>query len=141
MMASRPWWRPLVDDRWVEQFRLFGVAAVWVGRNPCRLVQRGDASRVPVPHYLRVPRETLGLVRAAAAASSFSLLKVLFGMRRFRLQGAWCYFCRGRSGCKLFSCSLLSRGRHLLLFFLCFFLFGFGCAALPASLLYLRFYK
>jgi hypothetical protein len=40
-----------------------------------------------IPHC--VPGETLGLVRAAAASSSFSFLKVLLGTRRFEVLGVW----------------------------------------------------
>jgi hypothetical protein len=48
------------------------------------------------PHC--VPGETLGLVRTAAAASSFSFLKVLLGTRRFEVLEVWWEFSRGRSG-------------------------------------------
>jgi hypothetical protein len=50
----------------------------------------------PTPHC--VPGETVGLVRAAAASSSFSFLKVLLGTRRFEVLEVWWEFSGWRSG-------------------------------------------
>jgi hypothetical protein len=78
----------------------------------------------PFPTPLCVPGETLGLVRAAAASSSFSFLKVLLGTRCFDVLGAWWEFSEGRSGGRrVIFVSLICRCRHL--FLLSFFLFFF----------------
>jgi hypothetical protein len=52
----------------------------------------------PFPTPLCVPGETLGLVRAAAAPSSLSFLKVLLGTRRVGVLGVWWELSGGCSG-------------------------------------------
>jgi hypothetical protein len=87
-----------------------GGGFLGVGRNLYRLVRhrRGDAcgcrlpsrraSVYPFPTPLCVSGESIGLVRAAAASSSPSFLKVLLGTWRFSMLGAWWEFSEGRSG-------------------------------------------
>jgi hypothetical protein len=92
--TSRSWWRVLVGGWLGGALRMNGVVVLGVGRNPCWPCRRrrGDARGrrlaflegvgcTPSPNPLRGPGETLGLVRTAAASSSSSLLKVLFGTR------------------------------------------------------------
>jgi hypothetical protein len=85
----------------VEHFRLNGMVVLGLGEihvgsvGTDTVTPKGAAlpswrvSGVPVPNPLCAPGETLGLVRIAAASMSFSLLKVMFGMRRFGVLGAW----------------------------------------------------
>ena len=90
----------------------------------------------PYPTPLRVPGETLGLVRAAAASSPPPLLKVLLGMRRFDVLGAWWNSPAGAAvaGRPRF-CRSADVGICFLLYF-SFFPFGLGCAAASACFLY-----
>lgn len=139
-MASRLWWRTLLDDGWGGAVRIVRVDG-GVGREKSLLTcPTPTRRRLWVPPFLPegchvylslitfVPGETLGLVRAAAASSSFSLLKVLLRMRRFGLRGRQWYFSGGRNGCELFSYSSLSRSRHLfLLSFFVFFVWAYVC--------------
>jgi hypothetical protein len=85
----------------------------------------------PFPTPLCVPGETLGLVSAAAASSSFSFLKMFLGTRRLSERGR-----NSPDGATVAGrlCSLICRCRHLFLFSFSRFSFGLGCVAAPAKL-------
>jgi hypothetical protein len=97
----------------------------------------------PFSAPLRVPRETLGLVWAAASSSSHPFLKVLAWYAELQSTKTVVEFSEGRSDRGSSSFSSTRRCGHSFLFFvsflflcLSFFPFGLVCAAAPASSLY-----
>jgi hypothetical protein len=76
----------------------WGLGEISVSLFDIDAVTPAGAAFLPEGHRVYPFPTPLGLVRAVAASSLFSFLKLLLGTRCFDVLGAWWEFSRGRSG-------------------------------------------